>query len=152
MLFIALAYIIITVSFAGIYVSFQESEEFGFIIIDPNQEPETIFVVCILASSFTLNDSWITKTDFSMLPNAEYTFSEKALYIELFSHETITGEIIPHPNITTHYIEVQIIKENCFMKIEMYDFLGTFLCFRFTQKVLNITIQPLIFYKWEVLD
>ena len=136
----------------GVSVNLNKTEEFGFIIIDPNQETETIFVVCILASSFTLNDSWTTKTDFSIVPNAKYTFSEKALFIELFSYETATGEIIPHPNITTHYIEVQITNENYFMKIEMYDFLGTLLCFRFTQKVLNITIQPLMFYKWEVLD
>jgi len=136
----------------GISIDINKTEQFGYIIIDPNKEEQPIFVVCILASSFTSNDSWITKTDFGLSVAAEYNFSEKALFIELFSYETATGEIIPHPNITAHYIDVEIIKENYFLKIKLFEHFGTHLSIRVCQKLLNYTIQPLTFYKWGVLD
>jgi len=141
---------LIAVPLAFIYN--KQPEEFGYIVIDPNKEEQPIFTVTILACEFTSNDSWITRTDFSLSIVAKYNFSEKSLFIELFSYETATREIIPHPNITTHFIEVDIIKENYFLKIRLYEHFGTQFAVRICEKLLNYTIQPLTFYKWGVLN
>ena len=133
----------------GVSVNLNKTEEFGYILIDPNEEEKVIFQI-IIGGNSSLNPAYFLQAYYA-LPSPEYNFTEKVLHIGLFTYKTDSGEIIPDPNITVNYISIEILAENYFIEIEEFDFFGTQLTIRIEQQLLNCTIQPLTFYKWGIL-
>ena len=129
----------------GVSVYHNQTEEFGYILIDPNEEEKAIFTVYILGDHFTEGDDWINQTSFNLLMFPKYNFSEKALYIDV-------SAFVQNRNITISFVSIEIIEENYFIKTLMFDCFGTYLLCKINEQSLNYTIQPLMFYKWGVLD
>lgn len=134
----------------GVSVNLNQTEEFGYVLIDPNEEENSVYQI-LIGGYTTMNLSYFIQALYT-LPSPEYTFSERALHIGLFTYESVTGKIIPHPNITVNSISIQIINENYFIELKGFNFFGTKVTFKLNQRLLNCTIQPITFYKWGVLD
>ena len=129
--------------FAVVY--YNKPEQFGYILIDPNGEDKAIFTVCLFGDHFTEGDDWINQTSFDLFIFPKYNFSEKALHIDV-------SAFVQDLNITFKFVSIEIIEENYFIKTPLFDCFGTYLLCKINEQSSNYTIQPLMFYKWGVLD